>query len=292
MLGSGRALDPARDFIVCSNVLGSCHGTTGPASIDPRTGRAFGPNFPVVTVRDMVALQLWLVRGLGVRRLRLVVGGGLGAMQVLEWAVMAPEMVGAVVAVAATGRQSAWCIGLSEAQRCAIYDDPRYKEGRYDPGDPPKAGLAIARMIAVCSYRSRANLEKRFGRRIEDGRCFAVESFLHEQGLKLAARFDANSYMTLTRAMDSHDLARGRGDYEAVIRGIEAPALIVSMPADVLYPTEEQVELVRTLPHARLVHLRSSIGHDAFLADAQQLSALVRAFRERLAQHAAARVAD
>jgi homoserine O-acetyltransferase/O-succinyltransferase len=280
MLGGKGALDPARDFVICSNTLGSCFGTTGPSSLDPETGKPHGPNFPAITIRDTVALQQWLVtEELGLEEIHTVIGAGLGAMQALEWVVTAPRRVRELVVIGGCGRQSAWGIGLSESQRCAIFGDPAFKAGHYSAKAPPTAGLAIAGMIAKCASRSRPSFESRFGRKLQGGQRYAVESFLHDQGLELARRFDANSYMTLTRAMDSHDLGRGRGEYESILAGIKTRTLVVSIPTDVLHPIEEQVELARGLPHARLVHLRSAHGHEAFELEAKELGKLVAAFR-------------
>jgi homoserine O-acetyltransferase/O-succinyltransferase len=279
MFGAGRALDPERDFIVCSNILGSCYGTTGPTSLNPQSGRFYLGDFPPITVRDMVKVQRELLRALGVRRLRLVVGGSLGGMQVLEWALCYPEVVDAIAPIACSASHSAWAIGLSEAQRQAIYADARWRGGRYDPNDPPAAGLAAARMMAMCSYRHKASFDERFGRRPQTAELFAMESYLRYQGQQLVDRFDAATYVTLTRAMDTHDLGRGRGDIEEVLRSIRVPTLIVSIDSDVLYLPEEQERLAAQIPGARLARLASSDGHDAFLIDVDWLSGLVAEFR-------------
>jgi homoserine O-acetyltransferase/O-succinyltransferase len=283
ILGPGRALDPARDFVVCSNVLGSCYGTTGPASTRPDSPGTWGPDFPAVTVRDMVRLQARLLDALGVRRLRLAIGGSLGGMQVLEWAASFPERVDAIVPIATCGRHSAWCIGLSEAQRAAIAADPRWREGRYAPDDPPAAGLAAARMIAMCTYRSRDSFGERFGRTTGPAGDFTVEGYLRHQGDRLVARFDANSYVTLTRAMDAHDLGRGCGEYEAVLGSVDVAALVVAITSDVLYPPAEQAELAALLPAGRLAWISSPHGHDAFLIETAALNEMVSTFRGSLA---------
>lgn len=281
MFGPGRAFDPERDFVVCSNILGSCYGTTGPTSIDPATGRPYLGTFPAITIRDMVRVQHALTTGLGVRRVRMVIGGSLGGMQVLEWALLYPDLVDSVVFIASTARHSAWCIGLSEAQRQAIYADPRWREGRYDPDDPPSAGLAAARMTAMLSYRSQPSFEERFGRRPQTEELFAVESYLRYQGLQLVDRFDPATYVTLTRAMDMHDVSRGRGDFDDVLRSIHQPTLVVSIDSDVLYWPWEQREVARLVPNVRLDVLDSQDGHDAFLISVDRVSEMVADFRGR-----------
>jgi homoserine O-acetyltransferase len=282
MFGPGRALDPDRDFIVCQNILGSCYGTTGPASPVPGTDRWYGPDFPGVTVRDMVALQAEVLDRLGVRRVAMVIGGSLGGMQALEWAAMYPDRVSAAVPIATSAAHSAWCIAWSEAQRQAIRADPDWKEGRYSRDRGPEAGLAAARMVAMCTYRTRESFQARFGRRFQgDDGLFAVESYLRYQGRKLVRRFDANTYVTLTRAMDSHDLGRGRGGVGEALAGIRAATLVVAIDSDVLYPPVEQRELASGIPGARLATLHSPDGHDGFLIQTEELGGMVREFRDR-----------
>jgi len=281
LFGAGQALDPERDFIFCSNVLGSCYGTTGPTSRSPDTGRPWGPTFPRITIRDMVNAQAVLARHLGVKRLRMVIGGSMGGMQALEWAAIYPELVETVVAIATSGRHSAWCIGLSEAQRAALRADVSWRDGHYDPAHPPTAGLAAARMIAMCLYRSHGSFEERFGRSGEAAGLFEVASYLRHQGDKLVERFDANAYVTLTHAMDSHDLGRGRGEYLRVLEGLEQPTLVVSISSDALYPPEEQLELYAHIPRAELAELVAPHGHDAFLIEGEALNQLVVDFRSR-----------
>ncbi len=279
MFGPGRAFDPERDFIVCSNLLGSCYGTTGPASIDPATGAPYLGRFPAITVRDMVQVQHALLTALGVRRVRMVIGGSLGGMQVLEWALLHPDMVDSLAFIASTARHSAWAIGLSEAQRQAIFADPRWRNGQYSLEDPPSAGLAAARMQAMLSYRSAPSFEERFGRRSQAEDLFAVESYLRYQGQQLIDRFDAATYVALTRAMDTHDVTRGRGDLDEVLRSIRQPTLVVSIDSDVLYWPAEQREVARLVPGARFAVMDSPQGHDAFLIDVDRLSDLVAEFR-------------
>jgi homoserine O-acetyltransferase len=282
LLGPGRALDPARDFVVCSNVLGSCYGTTGPASRRPGSSGRWGADFPEITIRDMVRVQAALLDALGVRRLRLVVGGSLGGMQVLEWALLRPDRVDAIVPIAVSARHSAWCIGVSEAQRQAIYADPRWCGGRYPDDAPPSAGLAAARAVAMLTYRSRESLETRFSRAQNDG-VYSVESWLHHHGQALVRRFDANTYVTLTMAMDTHDVGRGRGGWREALAGVHVPALVLSIDSDVLYPPVEQQDLAAALPLGRLETLRSPHGHDAFLIEGDAVNAAVERFRAAVA---------
>jgi homoserine O-acetyltransferase/O-succinyltransferase len=281
LIGPGRALDPERDLIVASNVLGSCYGTTGPSSPRPGSVEPYGSGFPAVTVRDMVRLQQRLLDHLGVRRVRLVLGGSLGGMQALEWAALDPERVEAFAVLCASGRHSAWAIAISAAQRAAIASDPRYQGGRYDPADPPSAGLAAARSMAMITYRSPASFAERFGRARRADGSFEVVHYLEHQGAKLVERFDANSYVTLTHAMDTHDVARQRGEYDEVLQSIQQPALIVACDSDLLYPPEEQEELAAFLPQARLAWLRSPRGHDAFLLEEEAVNELLVSFRRR-----------
>lgn len=295
LLGPGRALDPARDFVVAANALGSCYGTTGPASRRPGAGPGgearWGPDFPAVTIRDQVRLTRALVDRLGVERIRLVVGGSLGGLQALEWALLDASRVEAVATISAAARHSAWAIALSELGRRALDLDPKFRGGRYPEEDPPAAGLALARAIAMTSYRSRTSFERRFGRaRRFDGR-FEVESYLAHQGAKLVARFDANAYRTLLDAMDTHDVARGRGELARVLGAVRIPVLVVASTTDLLYPPEEQREVAALLPAAELALLDSPDGHDAFLTEAERLDRLVAGFRVRLGYGVAPRAA-
>jgi homoserine O-acetyltransferase/O-succinyltransferase len=279
IIGKGGAFDPDTDFIVCSNILGSCYGSTGPVSPRPDGAGRWRADFPQVTVRDMVHLQRRLLDHLGIERLALVTGPSLGGMQALEWALLYPDRVASIVPIGVGGRHSAWCLAMSEAQRQAIYADPEWRGGHYDDDAPPEKGLAAARMMAICGYRSWHSFDARFGRdRRKDG-VFQVQSYLRHQGQKINDRFDANTYVRLTQAMNEYDLARGRGDYEQVLASIEQPALVVSISSDILYPAHEQRELVRHLPNARYEILDSMDGHDGFLIQTAALSRLIADFR-------------
>lgn len=277
LFGSSRVLDPATSFAVSMNVLGGCNGTTGPTTIDPARGTPYGADFPAITIRDMVRLQHAVLKRMGVDHLDLVIGGSMGGMQVLEWIAMFPEFVSDAVAIAVGSEQSAWAIALSDAQRHAITTDRRFLAGRYEPTEPPADGLATARMIAMATYRSPTGLAGRFGRRESDGR-FEVQSYLRHQGARLVERFDANTYLTLIDAMDSHDLGRGRGPAEAILRRATTRTLVVGISTDVLYPVADVRQVAAALPNSRFAVLDSPHGHDAFLIDTDRLVTVVRDF--------------
>ena len=283
------AFDPETDFVVCSNILGSCYGTTGPASLKNGGGERWRADFPRITVRDMVNVQRALIDHLGIERLALVTGPSLGGMQALEWALMYPERVDSIVPIGVGGRHSAWCIAMSEAQRHAIYADPDWNDGNYSEERMPEKGLAAARMMAICTYRSWLSFDGRFGRDERDNGEFQVQSYLRHQGAKINKRFDANTYVRLTQAMNDFDISRGRGDYLSVIRSIRQPALVVSVSSDILYPPHEQQLLAQNIPNARHALLQSSDGHDGFLIECGELANIISGFRERRAGQAAAR---
>lgn len=293
--GVGRVLDPTNDFIVCSNALGGCYGSTGPLSTAP-DGRAWGGRFPALTLRDQVRAQIALADELGIRRIRLVLGGSLGGMQALEWALLDAERVERVASIAASGRHSAWCAVWSEAQRMALNSDPKYRGGHYPADDPPRAGLAAARAVAMISYRSPQSLDRRFGRasgaevfgdQADSPNELAASGWLRHHGQALTDRFDANSYRRLLDALDTHDLGRGRGDYESALRAIRQPVLIGSLSSDALYLPRDQHELARLIPDARLVEIDSEHGHDGFLIDAPAFHPQLLAFKHAVsARHA------
>jgi len=284
------AFDPRTDFVICSNILGSCYGTTGPVSLRPGSGERYRAAFPRITVRDMVNAQRALLDYLEVETLALVTGPSLGGMQALEWALMYPERVGSIVPIGVGGRHSAWCIAMSEAQRHAIYADPDWNDGNYSDERTPEKGLAAARMMAICTYRSWQSFDERFGREERDSGEFEVQSYLRYQGEKINRRFDANTYVRLTQAMNDFDLGEGRGAYPEVLQGIRQPALVVSISSDLLYPPHEQQLLARHLPDAQHALLHSADGHDGFLIDCKKLAGIITEFRQARMSEVAAKV--
>ncbi len=293
LIGPGRALDTEHYFVVCANVLGGCRGTTGPASPHPADGRPYGSRFPPITVRDMVRLQMRLVWALGVQRIVAVIGGSLGGMQALEWAVLDPERVCAVVTIGAALAHSAQGIAYNLIGREAIQLDPAWQGGDYyGSGRPPNRGLALARMIGMITYQSAESMRRKFDRRLaqdstaptDPATRFQVESYLQYQGDSLVRRFDANSYLVLSRAMDLHDLAYGRGSLAQALAQItpHTRTLAIGINSDILFPTQLQQKIVRALHTAgrpaTYAEIASPWGHDAFLLEHDQLTHLLRRF--------------
>ncbi|NJC34931.1 homoserine O-acetyltransferase [Sphingomonas jejuensis] len=296
MVGPGLPIDTSRHFVVCANVLGSCMGTSGPASVDPASGCRYAMRFPVVTIRDMVRVQALLLDHLGVGRLHAVVGGSMGGMQVLAWAAAFPDRVERAVVIASAARHAAQPIAFHEVGRQAIMADPNWRGGDYYDGPPPAAGLAVARMAAHITYVSEAGLTEKFGRRLQnrpDGATgaksfgfdadFQVESYLRHQGISFVDRFDANAYLYITRAMDYFDLGEEHGGRIAdAFRGSRTRFCLVSFDTDWLYPTAESRAVVKALhaagAAASFVELSSPFGHDAFLLDVPELDRVVAGF--------------
>jgi homoserine O-acetyltransferase len=293
VVGSGRPIDTDRYFVVCVNVLGGCQGTAGPASLDAETGRPYGARFPAVTIRDMVRAEAAVADAVGVDRWLAVVGGSMGGMQVLEWAEMYPHRVRSIAALATTAAATAQQIAWSGVQRTAIALDPGWRAGDYydaRPGDGPHRGLALAREIAQITYRTDTVFTQRFGRgqvdRMSDvftlWQRFDVEGYLDYHGAKLVRRFDANSYLVISRAMDLHDIGRGRGGVETAMARLRVPALTLSIDSDTLYPPHLQ-EAIRDVLHAQgtpveHVVVRSPHGHDGFLLEIDQVGDALSGF--------------
>jgi homoserine O-acetyltransferase len=302
MVGPGLPIDTDRFFVICANVIGGCMGTSGPAEIDPATGEPYGLTFPLVTVRDMVRAQAMLVDALGIEKLLCVTGGSMGGMQALQWAALYPQRVVSAVPIATGARHSAQNIAFHEVGRQAIMADPDWRGGRYQKeGTQPSKGLAVARMAAHITYLSEPALQRKFGRTLQDraeisfafAPDFQVESYLHHQGTSFVDRFDANSYLYITRAMDYFDLAADYGGVLAeAFRGSPARFCLVSFTSDWLFPTAENKRIAHALNAAAatvsFVEIETDRGHDAFLLDEPEMLATVRGFLNSVAQAAGA----
>ena len=301
LVGPGKPVDPARDFIVCANVIGSCMGSSGPATVNPATGEPWGMDFPVLSIADMVRAQALLLDYLGIETLAAVIGGSMGGMQALSWPVLYPDRVRAALVIASTARHSAQNIAFHEVGRQAIMADPRWRKGAYyADGDVPASGLAVARMAAHITYLSEAGLTEKFGRRLQDKTgqdCanqtggssfgfdadFQIQSYLRHQGISFVDRFDANSYLYITRAMDYYDLAL---PYDGVLArafmGTKTRFCLISFDTDWLYPTAESRRIVHALNAAgaevSFVELSSPFGHDAFLLECPEMNRIVDGF--------------
>lgn len=292
LIGPGKALDTDKYYVICANVLGGCQGTTGPGSIDPATDRRFCLDFPFLTVADIVRVHSELVSYLGIDRLLAIVGGSLGGMQVLDWAVRFPDQVCAAVCLASAPKLAAQGIAFNAVGRRAIYADQGFENGRYYDKDGPRYGLALARMVAHITYLSEDSIELKFGRRLQDAGGFAfemqketefqIESYLHYQGKRFVQRFDANSYLYLTRAMDYFDLSGEHQTLADAVRDVQARFLVASYDTDWLFPTSQSRELVSALlregKHVSFVELECPYGHDSFLIDLGPLTSLISPF--------------
>lgn len=288
IVGPGLAVDTNEWFVVCSNVLGGCQGTTGPASTNPVTGKPYGSTFPVITIRDMVRAQAKLADAIGVQRWHCVIGGSMGGMQALEWAITFPKRVGSVVAIGTCAQSTAQQIAWGSIGRRAIRLDPKWRGGDYyaaDVGDGPWQGLAIARMVAQVTFRSDNAFTDRFGRELADMDAenngiglwdkFEVERYLDHHGDRLIRRFDANSYLLIGKAMDLHDVSRGRGGLAQAIGRISSPVLAMGISSDILYPPYQQRQIRDLVTsqgvRSEYIEVESPHGHDAFLIDLQQV---------------------
>ncbi|MBW2336617.1 MAG: homoserine O-acetyltransferase [Deltaproteobacteria bacterium] len=296
MVGPGKGIDTDKYFIVCSNIIGSCMGSTGPCTINPKTVLPYGLDFPVVTIGDMVEAQKALMVHLGVKKLLAVVGGSIGGMQVLEWCIRYPEMVVSAIPLASTTKHSALAIAFNEVARQAIMADPNWNDGEYYFGPKPDMGLAVARMIGHITYLSDESMRLKFGRRLQDKSDFSfnfdadfqVESYLRYQGKKFVERFDANSFLYITKAGDYYDLEKQHGDGSEVkaFSKMAAAFLVVSFTSDWLYPTYQSRAMVKAMKKNGLdvsfCEIEAEWGHDAFLLPNARLTAVIRGFLERV----------
>ena len=290
MIGPRLAFDTDRYFVVSTNVLGGCRGTTGPASINQATGEPYAMHFPVITISDMVRLQKMLIEHLGIQRLLAVAGGSMGGMQALEWTVAYPDSVAAAIPIAATSRHSAQQIAFNEVGRQAVMADPDWNEGNYYGTNPPARGLAVARMVGHITYMSDASMRDKFGRRLRDKDAFGfdfsvdfeVESYLRYRGSQFVNRFDANSYLYITKAMDYFDLSVGHASLSSAFDRTAARFLVLSFTSDWLYPTYQSLETVSALRSRNIdvafCELTSHYGHDAFLLETKEQSEMISGF--------------
>lgn len=294
VVGPGLTIDTNRYFVVCANVLGGCQGSTGPMSIDPATGRWYGPTFPQVSIRDQVRAQAQLADHLGIDRWLACIGGSMGGMQSLEWAVTYPERVRSVAAIASTAAATAQQIAWSYAGRASVLADTGFRDGWYydgAPGSGPHRGLAAARVVAMIHYRSDLEFNRRFGRNsrgdaAKEGSSFDIERYLDYQGQKFVRRFDANSYLVLNRMMDLHDLGRGRGGVTSALSRVRGPLLTASVTTDFLYPEYQQADLVAGFEAAghwtQHVSITADTGHDGFLTHGDQVEPHIHAFLDKV----------
>jgi homoserine O-acetyltransferase/O-succinyltransferase len=299
MIGPGKAFDTNRYWMICANIIGGCKGSTGPMSIDPATGKPYGLNFPIVTVGDMVEVQRRLLDHLDITRLYSIAGGSMGGFQVLEWALRYPQMVRSAICVASAARLSAQAIAFNSVGRSAITLDPEWKEGCYD-GKGPEHGLATARMVGHITYLSEMLLDTKFGRRLQSANrlCynftteFAIESYLNHKGSAFTQRFDANSYLYITKAMDYFDISRSYGPLKEAFAAVIARCLFVSYSSDWLFPTSQTKEMVRALlcngKPVSFIEIDSPYGHDAFLVEVEKLSRIISGFLSGVPQEVAA----
>jgi len=298
-VGPGKVLDPERYFLICINVLGGCMGTTGPRDLDPSTGKPYGLSFPVITIADMVRAQVRVIDRLGIDQLFCVIGGSMGGMQVLQWAAAYPERVFSAVPIATAARHSAQNIAFHEVGRQAIMADPDWCNGDYlSEGRRPHRGLAVARMAAHITYLSEMSLHRKFGRNLQNRAAltfgfdadFQVESYLRHQGSTFVERFDANSYLYITRAMDYFDLAAEHGGVLAeAFRGTASRFCVMSFTSDWLFPTAESRALVQALnavaANVSFVEIPTDRGHDSFLLDEPEFWAVLSGFLNGCAEH-------
>ncbi len=288
MIGPGKPIDTDKFFVICSNSLGGCQGTTGPSSINPQTGKPYNQDFPRISIRDMVKAKKLLLDYLEVQELHAVVGGSMGGMQVMQWMIDYPEMNARILILASTARQSTQAIAFNEVGRSAIHQDPNWNHGNYTPEQGPDTGLAIARMMAHITYLSNRGLESKFGRDRKQEASnltdveFEVESYLRHQGRSFVNRFDANTYLHFTKALDTFDLYGEKNDLTEAFQNVSARVLAVGFTSDWLFSPEENREIIKALlklgRNASYAEMEADLGHDSFLLESEEYFNLVRAF--------------
>lgn len=296
MIGPGKAFDTNKYFVICSNFLGSCKGTTGPISINPETGKPYGTEFPLITVKDMVNCQKVLIDHLGIKKLLCACGGSMGGMQALEWGVAYPEMCQSLIPVATTHRLSAQGIAFNEVGRQAIISDPNWNKGHYYESEKkPIQGLALARMIGHITYLSDTSMHRKFGRELREKNIpdykfeieFQVESYLHYQGDSFVKRFDANTYLYITKAMDYYDLSQGHSSLKEALKKAAGPKyLLISFSSDWLFPPYQMKEISKALRangiDVTYLDINTDYGHDAFLLEVDEMTQLIKGFLENV----------
>lgn len=294
IVGPGKPVDTNKYFVICSNCLGGCYGTTGPSSINPKTKKRYALNFPLISIRDMVQLQKKLIDHFEIKRLKSVIGGSIAGMQVLEWSRLYPNILETAIVIASAHKTSPQVIGFGEIGRNAIMADPNFKSGNYYDENPPSKGLSIARMIAHITYLSKDSMELKFGRNIKDdiletdklyglfGPMFQVESYLRYQGKKFVERFDANTYLYLTKAMDLYDMSRNAKNLNDVISLIKCRMLVISFVSDWHFRPSESWDIVKAMMNQdkeiTYVNIDSPYGHDTFLIKNEELERIISSF--------------
>ncbi len=288
LIGPGKGIDTDEYFVICSNVIGGCKGSTGPASINPKTGKPYGLDFPLITIADIVNAQRYLIDHLNINKLLAVVGGSMGGMQVLQWMVSYPERIRAAVPIATTMKHTPQQIAFNEVGRQAVMADPDWRNGNYYGHPVPAKGLAVARMIGHITYMSDTSMAEKFGRRTKEEKEhfkfsaeFEVEGYLRYKGDSFVKRFDANSYLYITKAIDLFNILNGYG-LSSVFKGLKAKVLVLAFKSDWLYPSYQSQEIVKACKlagvDASYVEINSTYGHDAFLLEVEQETRLIRSF--------------
>ncbi len=288
LIGPGKGIDTDKYFVICSNVLGGCKGSTGPSSTNPKTGKPYGTDFPLITIGDMVNAQRHLIDHLGIEKLLAVVGGSMGGMQALQWMIAYPQKIRAAIPIATTLKHTPQQIAFNEVGRQAVMADPNWKKGQYYGGAAPSKGLAVARMIGHITYMSDASMAEKFGRRIRSDKepfkfspNFEVEGYLHNRGDSFVKRFDANSYLYITKAIDYFNILNGYS-LSDVFKNLKAKVLVLAFKSDWLYPAYQSQEIVKACKlagvDASYCEITSTYGHDAFLLEIEQETQLIRNF--------------